>query len=134
MAVKGQAATETLLVVAVVLVMIAAFIVTGERSNELSTALSAARTGADEAIAKLDAQYGCQMSIDDLSFKNGTVAITISALSSVPSNAVIENAVRTEALKHIYQVVHGNFPESAQPFDAKYYHYDVSVAVTRVSK
>lgn len=132
---KGQAAAETLMVVAAILVMIASLMATGERSNEVSVALSAARAGADEAIVKLDTQYGCQMSVYDLSFKdNGTVTITISALSSVPSNAVIENEVRTEALKHIYQVVTGTFSVIAQPVVAKYYRYDVSVVVTRVSK
>ena len=106
----------------------------GQRSNEVSTALSAARTGADEAIAKLDAQYGCQMSVYDLSFNNGTVVITVNVLSSVPPNAVIENEVRTEALDHIYQAVTGTSLGIAQPVDARYYRYDVSVVVTRVSK
>lgn len=131
---KGQAAMETLLIVGAILVVISALMVSGQRSNEVSTALSAARTGADEAIAKLDAQYGCQMSVYDLSFNSGTVTITVNALSAVPSSAVIENEVRTEALKHIYQVVNGTFPENAQPVIARNYRYDVSVIVTRVSK
>ena len=134
MAMKGQAAMETLLIVGAVLVVISALMVAGQRSSEVSTALSAARTGADKAIAKLDAQYGCQMSVYDLSFNNGTITITINALSSVPPNAVIENEVRTEALKHIYQAATGTFTENAQPYVAKYYRYDVSVVVTRVTK
>jgi len=133
---KGQAAMETLLIVGAILVVISALMVSGQRSSEVSTALAAARTGADEAIAKLDAQYGCQMSVYDLSFNNGTVTITINALATVPSSAVglIENEVRTEALKHIYQAATGTFTENAQPVVAKYYRYDVSVVVTRVSK
>lgn len=131
---KGQAAIEMLLILAVILTAVVAFLPAGQRSSEVSSVMSAARVGASKAIAELGMQYGCTIDITKLTFEGGNITIYLTASMGGPTDATISDKVRDEALKHIYHAVKGTFPENAMPVTTGDYTYDVSVAVTRVVK
>lgn len=131
---RGQAATEVLLILAVILTAAIAFLPAGQRSNEVSSVMSAARVGASKAVTELSMQYGCSIDIAKLNFDGGNITIYLTASVGGPSDATISDKVRSEALKHIYQAVNGGFPENAAPVSTQNYTYDVSVAITRVVK
>jgi len=131
---KGQAAVETLLIIGAVLAAISTLMLVGQRSNEADSAMSAARTGANEAIAQLGMQYGCQISVDNLTFKDGMISLSLTASNGGPSDSVIRDGVRTDVLKYVYQAINGVFPNDVQPIITRNYTYDVSVTVNRVSR
>jgi len=131
---RGQAAVETMLIIGAVLTVVSVLMLVGQRSNEADSAMSAARTGANEAIAQLNMQYGCQISVDELTFNDGMISLSLTASNGGPSDSVIRNGVRTEVLKYVYQAINGVFPDNVQPVRTRNYTYDVSVAINRVSR
>jgi uncharacterized protein (UPF0333 family) len=131
---KGQAALETLLIIGAVLAVISALMLIGQRNNEANSAVAAARTGANKAIVELGMKYGCQINVDNLTFIDGTISLSLTTSNGGPSDTVIVDAIRTEALKYVYQAINGTFPDSAQPVKTRNYTYDVSVIVNRVGK
>jgi len=131
---KGQAATEVLLILAVVLTAALAFLPAGEKGNEVSSVMSAAREGASRAVTELNMQYGCAIDIAKLNFDGGNITIYLTASVGGPPDATISDEVRNEALKYIHQVVRGSFPENVGPIRTQNYTYDVSVTITRVTK
>jgi uncharacterized protein (UPF0333 family) len=131
---RGQAAVETMLIIGAILTVVSALMLVGQRSNEADSAMSAARTGANEAIAQLNMQYGCQISVDELTFNDGMISLSLTASNGGPSDSVIRDGVRTEVLKYVYQAVNGVFPDNVQPVRTRNYIYDVSVAINRVSR
>ncbi|KUO39750.1 MAG: hypothetical protein AVW06_00235 [Hadesarchaea archaeon DG-33-1] len=131
---KGQAAIEALLILAVILAAVAAFLPAGQRSNEVNSVMSAARVGANKAITELGMQYDRTIDITKLTFEGGNIAIYLTTSMGGPPDATISDKVRDEALKHIYHAVRGIFPENARPVTTGNYTYDVSVALTKVVK
>lgn len=131
---KGQAALETLLTIGAILTVISTLMVVGQRNNEVGSAISAASTGVNKAVAQLNMQYGCQISVDNLTFHDGIISINLTTYGGDPSDPVIRDEVETEALKYVYQGINGVFPDSAQPVVTRNYTYDVSVTVNRVSR
>ena len=131
---RGQAAVETMLIIGAVLTVVSVLMLVGQRSNEADSAMSAARTGANEAIAQLNMQYGCQISVDELTFNDGMISLSLTASNGGPSDSVIRNGVRTEVLKYVYQAINGVFPDNVQPVRTRNYTHDVSVAINRVSR
>lgn len=131
---RGQTAIEALLIFAVVLTAVAAFLPVGRRSNEVSTVMSAARVGASRAITELSTQYGCTIDIAALDFDSGNITIYLATSTGGPQDATISDNVRKEALKYIYQAIYGIFPENAAPVRTQNYTYDIMVEITRVQK
>jgi len=131
---RGQAAVEAMLILAAILAAVVAFLPAGQRSNEVSGVMSAARVGADKAITELSMQYGCAIDIAKLDFEGGNITIHLTTGISGPPDATISDKVRSEALKYIYQAVSGGFPKNVGPVRTRNYTYDVSVAITRVVK
>jgi hypothetical protein len=131
---KGQAALETFLIFGAVLAAVSALMFVGQRNNEAGSAMSAACTGADKAVAQLCMQYGCQINIDKLTFDDGMISLSLTTSYSGPSDFVISDGVRTEALKYVYQAINGVFPDNAQPVKTRNYTYDVLVTINRVSR
>ena len=95
---KGQSSAEMLILVGAILLVVAALVAMGGQSNESAVVLSAAHTGADNAIAALDAQYGCTIDIRaiGLSANNVTIHLTVRG-GPPPDNQTIENAIRDGA-------------------------------------
>lgn len=123
-----------LLILAVILTAAIAFLPAGQRSNEVSSVMSAARMGANKAVTELNMQYGCTIDIAKLNFDGGNITIYLTASTGGPPDATISDKVRGEALKYIYQAISGGFPENAAPVRTQNYTYDVSVSITRVVK
>lgn len=131
---RGQAAVEAMMILAVILAAVVAFLPSGQRSNEVSSAMSAARVGADKAITELSMEYGCTIDLTKLNFDGGNITIYLTTCIGGPPDETISDKVRSEALKYIYQMVHGGFPRNAGPVKTQNYTYDVSVEITRVIK
>jgi hypothetical protein len=123
-----------MLILAAILAAVVAFLPAGERSNEVSSVMSAARVGAGRAITELNMQYGCSIDIAKLEFDAGNITVYLTAGMGGPPDATISKKVRSEALKYIHQAIRGGFPENAGPVKTGNYTYDVSVAITRVIK
>jgi len=123
-----------MLILAMVLTAVLAFLPAGERSNEINTVMSAARAGASRAITELSMQYSCTIDITELNFDGGNITIYLTASVWGPLDATISNGVRNEALSYIHQALRGTFPENAGPVKTQNYTYDVSVSITRVMK
>jgi uncharacterized protein (UPF0333 family) len=131
---KGQAALETLFILGAVLAAVSALLLVGQRSNEAESVMSAARTGANKATTQLYMQYGYPIDIDKLTFSNGMILLSLTTHNNGPQNSVIVDQVKTEVLKYVYQAINGIFPDNAQPVKTRYYTYDVSITINRVSK
>jgi predicted cation transporter len=131
---RGQAALESMIVLSVILAAVVAFLPTGQRSNEVSGAISAARVGATKALTELNIQYGSSIGITKLNFDDGNVVIYLTAGMGEPTDAVISEKVRNEALNYIFNMVNGGFPANPGPVKTQNYTYDVSVEITRLIK
>lgn len=131
---KGQAAMESMIVLSVIIAAVVAFLPTGQRSNEVSGALSAARVGATKALTELNTQYGSSVGITKLNFDSGNIVIYLTADMETPTDALISEKVRNEALKYIFNMVNGGFPANVGPVKTQNYTYDVSVEITRLVK
>lgn len=132
---RGQTSAEMLILMGVVLVVVSLVFYLGTSSNEMANVMSAARTGAENAIAALDYEYGCTIDIEQVGFDAGTVTIYVIVRGGPPpDNQAISDNIKANALKYIYQAVVGSFPESAEPVKTGYYTYDVNVGLRRVTK
>jgi hypothetical protein len=131
---RGQAAMESMIVLSVIIAAVVAFLPIGQRSNEVSGAVSAARVGATKAITGLNTQYGSSISITKLTFDGGNIVVYLTAGTGAPTDAVISEKVRDEALSYIFNMVNGGFPANAVPVKTQNYTYDVSVEITRLVK
>jgi uncharacterized protein (UPF0333 family) len=131
---RGQAAVEVLLILVMILIAVAAFLLAGQRGNEVSSIMSAARGGANRAIMELSMQYDCVIDIAGLNFDGGDITIYLTTGTGGPQDTIISDNVRNEALKWVHQTVNGTFPENAAPVRTKNYTYDIMVEITRVIK
>ena len=132
---RGQSSAEMLILIGAILVAVASLLYLGVGSNEMATVKSAARAGAENAIAALDAEYGCEIIIEDDGFDAGTITIYVSVRGGPPpDDQAISDNIRSSALKYIYQAVLGSFPENAEPVKTGYYTYDVAVEIGRVTR
>lgn len=139
---RGQSSAEMLILVGAILVAVASLLYLGTGSNESAVVMRAARDGAENAIAAIDADYGCSINIEELGFDAGTITISIAVRSAPPDNIawdnfrenIIKKNVRDGALKHIQNAVGGSFPTTAGLVKTAYYTYDVAVEVRRVTK
>ncbi len=132
---RGQSSAEMLILVGAILVAVASLLYSGTGSNEMAVAMSAARVGAENAIAALDIEYGCTIGIEQLDFNAGTIMIHVNVRGGPPpDNQTISDNLRQGALKHIYNAIVGFLPETAEPVKTSHYTYDVAVEVMRVIK
>jgi hypothetical protein len=131
---KGQAAMESMIVLSVIIAAVVAFLPIGQRSNEVSGIVSAARVGATQAITELNTQYGSSISITKLTFDGGNIVIYLSTSTEAPMDAVISGKVRDEALRYIFNAINGGFPANVGPVKTRNYTYDISVEITRLVK
>ncbi len=132
---RGQSSAEMMILVGAILVAVASLLYLGAGSNEMETVKSAARAGAENAIADIDAEYGCEIIIEEVGVDAGTITIYVNVRGGPPpDDQTISDAIRASALKYIYQAVVGFFPENAEPVKTGYYTYDVNVEIRRVTK
>lgn len=134
---RGQSSAEMLILVGAILIAVASMLYLGIGSNESAVVTRAARDGAENAIAAIDAEYGCMIDIEEVGFDAGMITITVS-IRDTPAvdnfdNMIKEN-IKVGALKHIQNAVGGSFPLTAGPVKTSYYTYDVAVNVRRVTK
>ncbi len=132
---RGQSSAEMLVLTGAILVVVTSFLYLGTGGNEMATVMSAARTGAENAIASLDFEYGSTIGIEQVGFDAGTITIYVNVRGGPPpDNQAISDNIRVSALKYIYQAVIGSFPDNAEPVKTGYYTYDVDVGIRRVTK
>jgi len=131
---RGQSSAEMMILVGAILVAVASLLYLGAGSNEMETVKSAARAGAENAIADIDAEYGCEIIIEEVGVDAGTITIYVNVRGGPPPDNQIRDNIRASALKYIYQAVVGFFPENAEPVKTGYYTYDVAVEMRRVIK
>ena len=139
---KGQTSAEMLILVGAILIAVASMLYLGLGSSEMSAVMQTARDGAENAIAAIDAEYGCSIDIEELGFDAGTITISVAVRDAPPASITWENFrenivkknIREEALKHIQNAIGGSFPATAGPVKTAYYTYDVTVEVRRVTK
>ena len=131
-----------LILVAAILIAVASMLYFGTVGNESAVVMRAARDGAENAIAAIDAEYGCSIDIEELGFDAGAITIYVVVRDAPPANItwdnfrenIVEENIRGEALKHIQNAVGGSFPVTPAPVKTAYYTYDVTVDVRRVTK
>lgn len=141
---RGQSSAEMLILVGAILIAVASMLYLGAGANESSAVMRAARDGAENAIADIDAEYGCEIIIEKIGFDAGTIAIYVEVRSPPPDitwenfrDNIVRPNIRDGALKYIQNAVTGSIPETAQPVRTGYYTYDVpleNIVVTRVTK
>lgn len=132
---RGQSSIEMFVLLGALLVALASLFYLAAGDNEMAVIMSAARVGAENAIGALDAEYGCEIAIEQLGFDAGDITIQVVVMGGPPpDNQTIAENIREGALKHIYQAVVGFLPESAEPVRTGYNTYDVAVEIKRVTK
>jgi uncharacterized protein (UPF0333 family) len=141
---KGQAAPEMMILLAGVLISVTAMLYLGTTSNETVVATRAARDGAENAIAAIDASYGSSIDITSVSFEAGAAKIGISvAVRNAPpdnmtwgnfSENIVKYRIKVGALKFIRDAVGGGLTSENGPVTTGLYSYSVSVDVARVTK
>ena len=138
---KGQTSAEMLILVGAILMAVASMLYLGLGSSEMSAVMRAARDGAENAIADIDAEYGCEIVIEEVGFDAGTITISVEVRSPPPNITwenfkvnIVEPNIREGALKHIYNAVVGFLPETADNVKTGYYTYSVEVDARRVTK
>ncbi len=134
---KGQSSAEMLILMGAILIVASSMLYLGIGNNELVVVVQAARDGAENAMAALDAEYGCSIDIDEVEFDAGM--ITIGVLVRDPPalenfDNMVKDEVRTSALGYILNAVGSEFPATVGPVKTSYYTYDVTVEVVRVTK
>jgi len=132
---RGQSSAEMLILLGAILVVATSLLYFGTGGNEMATVMSAARAGAENAIAALDSEYGCAIDIEQVGFDAGTVTIYVGIRGGPPpDDQAISDNIRASSLKYIYQAVTGSFPKSAEAVKTGHYTYDVDVGIRRVTK
>ncbi|MDI6884098.1 MAG: hypothetical protein QMD00_03015 [Hadesarchaea archaeon] len=134
---RGQSSAEMLILVGAILIAVASMLYLGTGGNESAVVMRAARDGAENVIAALDAKYGCSIDIQEVGSYAGTITITVTVRDSPAVenfDNIIKDNIRTGALMHIQNAVGGSFPATAQPVKTAYGTYDVAVEVRRVTK
>jgi hypothetical protein len=134
---RGQTTAEMLILFGAILIVVASMLYSGTGANESAVAMRAARDGAENAIAALDAEYGCSADIAEVGFDAGTITITVSLRDSPAVynfDNIMKESIRAGALKYIQNAVSGSFPVTAGPVKTSYATYDVAVDLRRVTK
>ncbi len=139
---RGQSSAEMMILVGAILVAVASLLYLGAGGNEMETVKSAARAGAENAIADIDAEYGCEIIIEEVGFDRGTIKISVAVRSPPPDftwenfkENIVESKIKDGALKHIYNAVVGFLPESVDnEVKTGYYAYKVEVDAKLVTK
>ena len=132
---KGQASLEAIFILASVLLIATGFIVQGQGSSNSVNAVSAAQTGAENAINTLEMENDVKLEIKKLSItKKDEIRISIKFWSGNLSNSYIEQHVREDALKYLYQAFNGDFPRNADPVSTSNHNFDVNVKAERVGR
>lgn len=140
---RGQASAEMLILVGAILIAAASLVLLGTMSNESAAVMRAARDGAENAIAAIDAEYGTSIDIENLSYDGEFITISVVVRNGPPGDMTWENFeenivkenIRNEALKHMHNAVGGVFPkEVVGAVRTSYSTYDVVVDVRRVTK
>lgn len=131
---KGQASLEILLITIGVLTVSAGFFFYGQSNQEPHLAKTAAKTGIENSINKIEFKKSANINIKNLNINGDEIKTTLVFWGANISISSLEENVRKEALKHIYHALHGTYPETAQPVSTQYHIYDVTVNAKKVKK
>ncbi len=102
---RGQASIETLLILAAVLSTVAALVIMGQQSSEITNAEAAARLGAENAIAALNMENGCMIDITWLGLRDDAITIQL-AVRGPGDLTAIEGEIGNSAEKYLLQAGH----------------------------
>ena len=132
---KGQASLEAIFILASVLLIATFFIVQGEGSSNSINGISAARTGAENAINELVVENGVKIEIESMSMdESDNIKIILDFWGEDVPGSKIEQKVREDALNYLYQAFNGDFPEEPSPVSTKHHKFNVTVIAGRVAR
>lgn len=131
---RGQGTVEAMLILAAVLAVSAGLLYVGQRNSEPISALSAARTGAENAISRLELEHELTINIREIEWVNDNIEIELNYWGGEISREALEENVRIGALKFIHRAFKDKFPEIAEPVKTQYHTFDVTVSAERVKK
>jgi len=132
--VRGQASLETLILFAAILLAVSSLLYLGQGSNEGQVLLSSARDGAENALHRLQEEYGGAARVGEVRMVRGTVKISVMVWGlSCPENVVREE-VRGDALRFMWRALTGKFPSTVQEVRTPRGTYGVEVEVEEVSR
>jgi len=138
---RGQSSTEFLILVAGILLTATSLLYLGLENNELSTVLQAARDGTENAIATIEIKYECSVNIDNLSFDEGNIIISVILRSAAPENNCeidlrdnfIKGTIKGCALNYIQNAISGHVSITS-PIKTAFHTYNVLVNIKEVTK
>ncbi|KXA91244.1 hypothetical protein AKJ57_01890 [candidate division MSBL1 archaeon SCGC-AAA259A05] len=131
---KGQGSIEAFLILGAVLAVAAGLLYVGQRSSEPIDALSAARTGAENAITDLELEHEVTINIRKIERADDNIEIELSYWGGEIARESLEENVRIGALKFIHRAFNDKFPENIEPVSTTYHTFDVTVTAKRVEK
>lgn len=139
---RGQSSAELLILVGGILLITTFMLSLGLRTSESTLAIQVARDGAENAISRMNANYGCSIDIDNLAFDSGTITISVAVRNAPPDNLtwsyfsenIIKKYIREAALKLIQNAVSGRAPSVTTPVKTAHYTYEVVVNTRQVTK
>ncbi|MEM2204697.1 MAG: hypothetical protein QXF66_03890 [Candidatus Hadarchaeales archaeon] len=131
---KGQVSLEALVLFATILLILSSLLYLGEGTNETQLILASARDGTENALSRLQWEYGGTGRIREVKMVKGTVKISVMVWGmNCPENLVKEE-VRRDALGFMWKAVGGVFPSLTQPLRTSRGTYDVEVSVEVVRR
>ncbi len=131
---KGQASIEAIFILAAVLLIASGFVIQGQQSGNPVNAASAAKTGAENAINNLEMKHDVEITISEVDLTDDEINIKINFWGGELSEASIEENIRTDSLKYVYQAFKGDFPKDPNPVSTSHHNFTVTVEAERVKK
>lgn len=125
---------EMLVLFAAILLAISSLLYLGQGTNEGQVILASARDGAENALSRLQQEYGGEARVKEVKMGKGRVEIHVMTWGpSCPEN-LLKEEVRGDALRFMWKAVTGGFPSAVQPLPTSRGTYDVEVYVEVVSR
>lgn len=130
---KGQASVEALLILAAILAVSSGLIYHGLDSSNAINGISAARTGAENAISRLELKYDISIQISGLNVKGDSIEFSLEYWGEPNLKTTIKNEVEEDSLEFLHQAFKNNFPNKPiSSVKTQHHNFKVSATVSRV--
>lgn len=125
---------ETLVLFASILLALSSLLYLGEGANETQLILASARNGAENALSRLQWQYGGAARLKEVKIARGKVKISVVVWGLNCPEGLVKEEVRNDALAFMWRVVGRASPSPVQPLQTSRGVYDVEVSVEVVKR
>lgn len=126
---RGQASLETLVLFAAILLAVSSLLYLGQGTNEDRVILASARDGAENALFRLQRDYGGSARLAEVRMEKGRVRVSVMTWGLTCPENLVKEEVRGDALRFMWKAVTGGFPSVVQPLRTSRGTYDVEVLV-----